>query len=247
MPLDSNVPRSRRSLLAAAASAAAVVAVGRLAQPETVAAAPYNLQAEAVNPTTAGTTIAGGYFNTLTVSAYGAGASAIVANATSNANAISASADAYDALYGQATTGTGAAGYSNSGFGIDGFANTGIGVRGSSNSATGVLGRVGAVDPGVPQGVALFGSVSAPTQVGIRAGGRVVFPDRSGRRLVAKGASSVSFAIPGVKSTNFAIATLATRRTGRWVMAAVCGTGKLTIYLNSPLGLATYVSWLVIG
>ena len=247
MSLDPNVRRSRRALLAAAASAAAGVAVAQLARPEAAAAAPYNLQAETVNTTTASTTIAGSGFDTLKVTASIGGVSAIVALATEEANGVTAIADTSDALHGVATTGTGAYGYSDSGFGIDGFCNTGVGVRGSTNTATGVLGCVGAHDPGVPQGVALFGSVSAPTQTGIQAAGRVVFPDRSGRRLVAKGASSVTFAVLGVKSTNFAIATLGARRTGRWVAAVACGTNKITIYLNAAVTSATYVSWLVLG
>jgi hypothetical protein len=65
--------------------------------------------------------------------------------------------------------------------------------------------------------------------------------------LIPKNAASVSFTVPGVTAGNFAIATLSTRRAGRWVIAAVCATNKLTIYLNLALGTATYVSWIVIG
>jgi hypothetical protein len=247
MSIDPNTRRSRRAVLAAAAGGAAAAASAQLLRPP-VAAAAYSLQAEATNVTTSGTTIQGGFFNTLTVTASGAGANAIVATATSSANAISAQADTYCGVIASTDSGWGVQGMAyTSGTGVEGWSDTGIGVRGASNSATGILGSVGPVHPGVPLDVALCGVVAVPTQIGIQATGRVVFPNRSGSRSVAKGKSSVSFSVPGVKSGNFAIATLGASRTGRWVAAVVCATNRITIYLNGTLSASTPVSWLVLG
>jgi hypothetical protein len=94
---------------------------------------------------------------------------------------------------------------------------------------------------------ALLCSVGSTSQVGLEARGRIRFPNRSGKARIAAGKSSVAVTVSGVTSSNFAIATLATNRSSRYVRAVVCSTGKITIYLNSTVSATTYVSWLVLG
>lgn len=119
----------------------------------------------------------------------------------------------------------------------------------SDTNRTGLHAHVGTGSsaPAAPLNTAMFASVSATTQVGLEARGRIRFPNRSGRALIAAGKSSVSVSVPGMTSANFAIATLNSARSGRWVRAVVCWSGKISIYLNTTVTSSTYVAWLVLG
>jgi hypothetical protein len=133
--------------------------------------------------------------------------------------------------------------------GVIGLSGTGVGVRAATTSGAGLHAHVGDMYPSVtiPSGTAIFASVNAKTQHGIIAQGGIKFSDRSGKGTVAKGKSSVTIAVSGITSSNYATATLGANRSGRWVRAVVCASGKITIYLNTTVTAATPVTWLVLG
>jgi hypothetical protein len=119
----------------------------------------------------------------------------------------------------------------------------------SDSNRTGLHAHVGtgSTPPTAPLNTAVFASVSSTNQVGLEARGRIRFPHRSGRALIGAGKSSVSVSVSGMTSSNFAVAVLNSSRSGRWVRAVVCATGKITIYLNTAVTSSTYVAWLVLG
>ncbi len=170
-------------------------------------------------------------------------------------------------VYGFANTddiSSGLYGESGVGWGVYGFGLIGVGGDGSvggyftgSFAAVAAIGDSGATGahahagggtvPTPPANTALFASVGSTSQVGLEARGRVKFPNRSGRATIGSGKSSIAISVSGVTSSNFAIATVGSNRSGRYVRAVVCSTGKVTIYLNTTVTSATYVSWLVLG
>ena len=122
-------------------------------------------------------------------------------------------------------------------------ATTGVKGEVASPGGTAVRGKATAAG-----GRALVGEVgSAATGIGIEAFGRVRFPNRSGVATVASGGTSVKVTVAGVTSANFAIATLATNRSGTWVRAVTCSKDTVTVYLNKAASAATRVTWLVLG
>lgn len=128
------------------------------------------------------------------------------------------------------------------------FEGGGRGALGIAETRTAVHGHVGTAGVAGPASTtALLGTVSSKSQTGIQAGGRVRFPDRSGQAIVKKGQSYRDVTVTGMTSGNYAYATLAQRRSGRWVAAVVCYAGKIRIHLNGSVTADTKVSWLVLG
>jgi len=167
----------------------------------------------------------------------------------SNASGVSAG------VWGEAGT-TGLDGVFGSGpYGVEGvgtvggqFSGESVGLIGMSDAFTGLIAHAGTGALPTPlAGTAIIASVSSATQVGIEAHGRVRFPNRSGRAKIGAGKASVTVTVPGMTSGNYAIATLSTNRSGRWVRSVVCAAGKITIYLNLSVSSASYISWLVLG
>jgi len=229
-------PRTRRSLLAAAAAGAAGIAASRLAVPSPASA-------------TDGLPMLIGSSNAST-------AATSLANATSGSTGLLVST----------TTGGGTAVFADSTTGISVFAvgQMGVYAHGSAvatpSSIMGVYARVDtagngpaivadhASGPGtIPVNTAIFASVGNKAHHGIHAMGGVKFPDRSNRATVKAGHSSVTVTVAGITSANFATATLGANRSGRWVRAVVCASGKITIYLNTSVASPTLVTWLVLG
>lgn len=122
---------------------------------------------------------------------------------------------------------------------VDGVATTGIGVSG--HGGTGVYASC------IEGGTAFFGLTTAPTDLGMEVQGAISFPERSGLATIAAGAKSTVVKVPGVRSSNFAVATFAQNRVGRYVRAAVCGTNKITIYVNSSMASKAKISYIVLG
>jgi hypothetical protein len=228
MTLDTTTRRSRRALLAAAAGSAAGIAIARMAAPEAAAATSIPLNINEDNASTLPTTITAG----------GAG-DVFAATTTSAAPAT--------AIYGLSSHGVGVKGQSGDTSGVVGSTNAAAGVVGLSSTGTGLMGVVGNSVPAVIPGVAVHGYVASQTQVGIRAHGRVQFPDRSGTAVILPTRSSVARTVTGVTSGNYAIATLRTNRPGVWVRAVVCSADRITIYLNTTVSAATSVAWVVLG
>lgn len=240
MSADQPARRSRRQILSSAASAAAGAVAATFAAAPGVEAAAFNLQAETTNNTTALTRIDGtGGINTLMITSDGSSSGALNVHGGSD-RAISA---ASNGLYAVFAMGSSAGTIPLYGANIS----TGIAVGGISIGGTGVVAASGSNFPVAQPDTALYATVDAPTKTGLKVDGRVVLANRSGRKLIPAGASSVVIPAMGVRAGNFAVATLATARTGRWVRAATCGTDKVTVYLNGALTTATYVSWIVLG
>jgi hypothetical protein len=231
-------------VLAAAASSAAGLAVARLAAPDVAGAVATPLYINQDNPTSATTSITTN------------GVHAFKVSTSTQATAIHGSGGSGNGVLAEATSGVGLSAVSNhiaisawsvSGLCLDASTNTGTAVRGWASTGTGVLAHVGTGSPAAVAGVALQGSVSDKAQVGIRALGRVQFPDRSGKALVQAGKAAVVVPVTGMTSSNYAVATLGASRSGRWVRAVVCSTGKITIFLNGSVTRSTPVHWLVLG
>jgi len=238
-PLLNDVPevrRSRRSLLAAAAAGAAGAAAASLGAAAPVAAADSG-------SFTLGTANDATLMTQLTTT-----------SATNNALAVW-------------TTGSGTAVlvHSATGAGIDSVGRIGVLAHGNATGpdAWTVFGLWAQVDhfgngPAIvaqhgpnglmpPVNTAIFANVSNKAHHGIQAYGGISLPDRSGKAKIAANKTSVAISVPGITSANFAIATLATNKSGVYVRAVVCGSGKITVYLNAKSSTVTYVSWLVLG
>ena len=115
-------------------------------------------------------------------------------------------------------------------------------------SGTAIHGHAGAAAPPDELSlIALRGTTSSRTQVGLRAEGRVQFPHRSGKTTIAAGSYRKTITVTGVRSTNFAFAVLNSSRSGIYVRAVVPATDKITIYLNKAPSSSTYVAWQVLG
>jgi hypothetical protein len=104
-----------------------------------------------------------------------------------------------------------------------------------------------AAAPAPVPNVALLGTVSAKSQIGVYARGRAVLPDRSGRVTIAKGKASKTVSVANMTASNAAYAVINTNRSGLYVRAVVPATGKITIYLNKAATGTTSVAWLVLG
>ena len=243
MAADQGSRSSRRTVLAAAAGAAALAA-SRLVEPAVSLAVNPPLLLNQDNPTSA--------MILITIN----GVHAFKVTTGTQATAIWGLSGSGVGVSGVSTSGVGVVASSDNialnavstnGLAVDASSNAGTAMRGWTTTGTGVLGHVGMTTPTPRAGVALQGSVSAPTQVGLRAAGRVLLPDRSGRATIAAGASTVSVTVPGVNAGNFAIATLGTNQAGRWVRAVVCYTNKITICLNTAVTASSSVNWLVLG
>jgi hypothetical protein len=161
-------------------------------------------------------------------------------------------------VLGETGTGIGvvASGFDTNSIGLLSLGNLGAFIEGgdgafivSDNNGTGIHAHVG-TGSGAPvptANTAIYASVTSNTQVGLEAHGRVRFPNRSGRVSIGAGRSVVTASVSGMTSSNFAIATLNSNRSGRYVRAVVCSAGRITIYLNTAVTSATYVAWLVLG
>jgi hypothetical protein len=164
------------------------------------------------------------------------------------------------------TTGSGVAilADSTTGVGVDSVGRIGVYAHGNAAGPApftvyGLYARVDSVGNGpavvaehaisgaVPANTAIFANVSSKAHHGIQAYGGLSLPDRSGKAKIVAGKTYLPITVPGITSANFAIATLATNKSGVYVRAVVCATNKITVYLNTHSSTVTYVSWLVLG
>jgi hypothetical protein len=252
MAEDQTAHRSRRALLAAAAGGAAALAA-QAALPLTAAAAngePLTLGTgnEATTATTLHQTTpdiasfwsnaAGLGFGLQGSSAAGAG---IVGWSVTDEGAASSQQVTSTGVYGWAPSGsdeypaTGVWGDSED-FGVYG---TGyFGVYGS-----GVVGVTGQAETTSGPGVhALGATTSSPA---LKVTGKVSF-NRSGRKLIAAGKTSVVVSLAGVTTSSKIFAVMSNNRTGRYVRAVVPGANQFTIYLNASYTSQSYLAWFVI-
>jgi hypothetical protein len=271
-PVPESAPRSRRALLAAAAGVAAAAAATVVAPATTLATDPDDVVKGQDNATTAVTSITQSTADTDAFQAHGLGNGTGVVGTTEgtvNAGVVGLAGDTslsvyttqpfdIDAgLYGYANqTGlssgilaegpVGVYGYGDFAVYADGGA---VGVFASSAlSGTAVHAHGGGGQPPAPiSDVALLGTVTSKSNTGIRAYGRAVLPDRSGRTTIAKGKASKTVSVANMTSSNYAYAVLNTNRTGVYVRAVVPASGKITIYLNKAAPASTSIAWLVLG
>lgn len=256
MGSESSAPRSRRALLAAAAGAAGALAANAVL-PLSAAAAATNLQTEIDNPTVATTSVTQATdllvaFKAKTVLTGAAG----LVGSTGDESGI-ATDTSFTGVYGWSPTG----GTTISGTGVWGDS-TDLGVFGSGavgvlgDGATGVvgfgtegvygygtIGVTGESDSATSPGVKALGlTASAPA---LEVVGKVKF-NRSGRKSMSSGKSSVVVSLAGVSTSSKVFAVLATSESGRWVRAVVPAAGKFTVYLNTRLSSSAVVAWFVL-
>jgi hypothetical protein len=267
---DRSSHRSRRSLLAAAAGGAAALAA-QAALPLTAAAAdPNDIAMGVANHSTATTTLINDTDDStvfaVTSNAFGTALQAtgdtgvgvhawsgltagVYAISVSNGGAADFTETVYTGVYGWAPAdavnglATGVWGDSDD-FGVYG---TGyFGVYGSGYNGvygTGVVGVTGQAEGTVGPGVRAKGMTSS--SLALQVIGKVSF-NRSGRKQIGAGKSSVVVSLAGVTSQSKIFAVLASNRSGRYVRAVVSGTNQFTIYLNASYTSASYIAWFVL-
>lgn len=269
--------RSRRALLTAAAGAAAgaaaAVAASAVAPAGVLAADPNDVVKNTENVTTAVTSISQGTTDTNAFEARGNGIGVGVlgtTDATVNAGLVGLAGDSSGSTYvtqdfdldagvyghSGSDTGVGSGVYGEGTVGVWGYGDYGVEAQGITTglfasafpSGTAIHGHAGAGDAPAPMtGIAIRASVTATTEIGLRVGGRVQFPNRSGKVTFSAGSSSKSVTVTGMTSSHYAFAVLNSTRTGVYVRAVVPGTDKITIYLNKAPSSSTAVAWMVLG
>jgi hypothetical protein len=243
MASDPNAPRSRRALLAAAAGGAAAVAA--------TAAMPLTTLAADGDSILIGATDNAGTSETTLTQATDAEVGLRVVNSTTGAAALIGTAGdtanssddtSWTGIYGWAPVNpdpdffsAGVWGDSDD-VGVYGFG--GAGVLGDGD-----VGVVGRADLG---GYGVHALNFDPTGIALRVDGKAQF-SRSGRKSIGTGKSSLKVTMPGVTSQSLVFAVLASNRSGRYVRAVVPTTGSFTIYLNTTLTSASWVSYFVVN
>lgn len=275
--LDQQPTRSRRALLTAAAGAAAgaaaAVAASAAAPAAVFADDPNDVVKDTDNATTAVTSITQGTTDTNAFEGHGNGLGVGIVgttDATKNAGVIGMAGDtttatyvtqAFDldtGLYGfsGSASGLGTGVYGEGTFGIWGWGDVGTRAEGETigllatarPSGTAVHAHAGTADiPAALADVALRGTVTSNTQVGLRVNGRVQLVNRSGKASISAGRSSKAVSVSGMTSGNYAFAVLNGNRSGIYVRAVVPAAGKITIYLNKAVSSTTSVAWMVLG
>lgn len=259
MTMDETATRSRRALLAAAAGAAGVIAANA-ALPGTVRAAdPDDVVKGADNPTTATTSVTNSGDDSTALAGHATGIGygyGVEGTSAGGAGVFGWSVSApdweppFDAAY---TAVTGVFGFAPAG---DGENTYGSGVWGDSPD-TGVYGSgsigvegnggygVAGFTNGLPGGIGVLASSPSNAAVALHAEGKVHF-SRSGRKKVAKGKASVAVTLAGVTTGSKVFALFATNESGRWVRAVVPASGRFTVYFNTRVTSAAYLSWFVL-
>ena len=270
--LDTRAPRSRRSLLAAAAGSFAAVAASAVVPAAALAHDAEDVQKGADNGTTTVTSITQATSGANAFEAYGKGAGAGVvgttdavtqagvvglAGATSGAVYYGDGSLPIDAgVYGYASQDPAASGILGEGpTGVHAFGDWGVyadgysvGVYAGAIDGTALHAHVGAGSaPAEVRDVALRATVTSLSQVGLEAHGRIQLPNRSGRVSIAAGQSAKPVTVGGVTAANLAIAVLNTNASGYSVRAVVPSTNRITIYLNKAATSTLVVAWLVLG
>jgi hypothetical protein len=265
---DDTTPRTRRSILAAAAAGAAAAAAAAIA-PAKVDAVSTSVMTEVDNPTTEGTSISNSDTDS-TDFAFAAikagGGSGLRGESDTGPGTFGLSADTSDPATNVAAAGvvgiaggtdvadnfglTGVYGYSDASP-ADGF--VGVGVWGDSpdigvvgTGATGVQGiGIWGVQgyTEVPGGVAVYAQSADAGARALRVQGRAEFT-RSGRTTISAGSSSKQVSLAGCTTSTLVFAVLGSNRSGRWVRAVVPAAGSFTVYLNTSVTSATYITWI---
>jgi hypothetical protein len=261
------VVRSRRALLAAAAGSAAALAVSTI-KPASVAAVAGPMLTETDNAATAPTGVTNSTAGSQALFGHAAGAgngiegTSVTGNGArgissdtsdpdtnvSNAGVVGVAGDAGNIAGNIALTGV--YGYSDPSL-VDGF--VGAGVWGDSPDfgviGTGGIGVLGDAFIGVigaatdATGVGVLATTDVAGARSLRVEGRAEFT-RSGRATIAAGASKKVVSLGGCTSSTLIIANIAANRSGRWIRAVVPASGSFTIYLNTSVGSATPVAWI---
>ena len=263
---DETKLRSRRSILAAAAAGAAAAAAASIA-PASVAAASTTMMTEVDNPTIATTSISKSTAGTAAFVANAIGANPIEANTDTGTGLLAASTDTSDPEGNTRNAGVaGVAGSTTSiadniGLtGVYGYADpsstegfVGSGVWGDSADigvvGTGATGMQGIGIWGVqgyteePGGIGVYAQSADAGARALRVEGRAEFT-RSGRTTMSAGTSSKKINLSGCTTSTLVLAVLGSNRSGRWVRAVVPAAGSFTVYLNSSVTSATYITWI---
>ncbi len=265
--VQSGAPRSRRSLLAAAAGGAAALAVAAI-RPAAVDAAPANMQTETNNLTSDPTGVTNSAAGELALFGHAAGDGTGVEGTSASGEGVrGVSEDTSDPATNVSNAGVvGIAGLpasiaGNIGLtGVYGYSDpspdpsfVGAGVWGDSADigviGTGVVGVLGNGPFGVlgvataADGIGVEAAVDSASARALRVAGRAEFT-RSGRTVVKAGNQKKTVTLAGCTTSTLVLAVIASNRSGRWVRAAVPAAGSFTVYLNDQVGSDTNVTWI---
>jgi hypothetical protein len=262
-----DVVRSRRAVLAAAASGAAALAATALA-PAHVAAVATNMLTETDNATTAPTGVSNSTADSQALFGHTTGAGNGVEGTSVIGHGVRGiSSDTSDPVTNTSIAGVvgvagsvgsipanlspvGVFGYSDPGP-VDGPAGVGVwgvsddlGVAGDGGVGVYGQGFYGALGYSeATSGIAVYAAAGDPTVRALRVEGRAEFT-RSGRTSISAGHSTRAVTLAGCTSSTLVFAVLSSNRSGRFVRAVVPASGKFTIYLNTTVGSSTNVTWI---
>jgi len=246
MALDTEAPRSRRTILAAAFGGLAATVASALGRPERVlAGSDGDVVLGGINTATTVTSLQNSTNSATVLSVVSQSASQAFAVDNQAGTAVFGNSTSAYGVVGNGPIGVLGQGVSGVAIGTDGrgFGAGGVGARGWATSTSGqTVGVVGRVDS--PSG---FGVLARNTAGGtaLEADGKVRFR-RSGKATISAGASSKKVTLAGVGSTSMVFAVLAQSRSSRWVRAVVPASGYFTIHLNGTVATKTLVSWFVL-
>jgi hypothetical protein len=252
MAEDQTPHRSRRSLLAAAAGGAAALAA-QAALPLTAAAATGEpLELGTGNVATTATTLhqetadidsfwsSGAGFGTGVQGSSTAGSGILGWSVTDEGSAPGADR-ASTGVYGWAPEGTGEV----PGTGVWGDS-ADFGVYGTGYFGVYGYGAVGVTGQAATASSPAIRAVGATTSSpALQVSGKVSF-NRSGRKLIGAGKTSVVVSLAGVTTGSKVFAVLATNRSGRYVRAVVPTTNAFTVYLNTSYTATSTIAWFVL-
>lgn len=258
--------RTRRALLTAAASGAAVIAANAALPAAVVRAADQPLLLNVPNTPTAGTGVAANIAGPLltiangdpsgagvTVSGTALGVSAestadegkaVLGAAGATATGVYGAAGDYVANGPASASYTGVFGYSDpypvsGGFGSGVWgASADVGVYGQGDGA-GVYGDGGTTGTGV---LGYSGS-----GYGLWVDGKVNFSKRAGKFTVAKGKTSYTkTGLTGITSGSVVIAVFQGAVTGTWIRGVKAGANSVTVYFSRALPAAASIGWIAV-
>lgn len=268
LPGSTDTPRTRRSILAAAAGSAAALVIGAAKPAQTNAASVAvmtEVNTDATDPTSVTNTASGetAFLGIATGAGTGLEGDSPIGigvmghstnaadpeNNTGQAGVVGVSGDDANAADNFALSGV--YGYADASP-VEGFVGSGVwgdspdyGVIGTGGIGVEGDGGWGVVGFGLGTGaIGLYGGQEFADGRALHVEGRAEFA-RSGRTTVASGASTKAITHAGVTPNSLVFAVMATNEPSRYVRAVVPTWGKFTVYFNAALTSSAAIVWIV--
>ena len=268
MSIETDLPASRRSVLAAALGGAAALGVQALASAPGVRAVATPVATETANTATALTSLtadlaASHVLDVVNSTTDPSKTSIGLLGHAANGVGVEGSSDTNVGVYGATADQTNASGFTDytgvygfvDGAGVDqtmflptgvwGDTQEGVGIYGSGpNGVVGVGGWGVYGFSEVIGGVGVYADAVAPA-IALHVHGKAHF-SRSGKASVGKTRTSVSVSVPGATSASMVLATIQANKIGLYIKGAVATANKITIYLSKKPPTTVRVAYIVL-